>query len=124
MDARIERVLAPVTVVPGRLVRALGTPALFAAAYGNVGSDIYFALGLVALYALGLTPLVFMIAGVFFVTTALSYAEASTLLPEAGGCSRLARVAFNDLAGFLAGWTVSLDYILTAAISALFVPHY
>ena len=110
--------------IPGRLVRSLGAPPLFAAAYGNVGSDIYFALGLVALYALGLTPVVFMLAGLFFVTTALSYAEASTLLPEAGGCSSFARVAFNDLAGFLAGWAVSLDYILTAAISALFVPHY
>lgn len=108
----------------GRLKRSLGAPALFAAAYGNVGSDIYFALGLVALFALGLTPVVFMLAGLLFVTTALSYAEASTLLPEAGGCSTFARVAFNDLVGFLAGWGVALDYILTAAISALFVPHY
>jgi len=111
-------------LLPGRLARTLGAPSLFAAAYGNVGSDIYFALGLVALYALGLTPVVFMIAGLLFVTTALSYAEASTLLPESGGCSSFARVAFNDLVGFLAGWAVSLDYILTAAISALFVPHY
>src|SRR6266581_679156 len=109
---------------PVRLPRTLGAPSLFAAAYGNVGSDIYFALGLVALYALGLTPVVFMLAGLLFITTALSYAEASTLLPEAGGCSSFARVAFDDLIGFLAGWAVSLDYILTAAISALFVPHY
>jgi APA family basic amino acid/polyamine antiporter len=112
-------------VIPsGRLSRSLGWPALFASAYGNVGSDIYFALGLVALYALGLTPVVFMLAGLLFITTALSYAEAATLLPEAGGCSSFARVAFNDLLGFLAGWAVTLDYILTAAISALFVPHY
>lgn len=108
----------------GRLTRSLDAPALFAAAYGNVGSDIYFALGLVALFALGLTPVVFLLAGLLFVTTALSYAEASTLLPEAGGCSTFTRVAFNDLAGFLAGWGVALDYILTAAISALFVSHY
>lgn len=108
----------------GRLNRTLEAPALFAAAYGNVGSDIYFALGLVALFALGLTPVVFLVAGLLFITTALSYAEAATLLPEAGGCSTFARVAFNDLVGFLAGWGVALDYILTAAISALFVPHY
>src|SRR5215471_14539918 len=94
-------------VIPsGRLSRSLGWPALFASAYGNVGSDIYFALGLVALYALGLTPVVFMLAGLLFITTALSYAEAATLLPEAGGCSSFARVAFNDLLGFLAGWAV------------------
>ena len=35
--------------------RVLGTPALFATAYGNVGSSIYYALGLTAVYALGLT---------------------------------------------------------------------
>jgi basic amino acid/polyamine antiporter, APA family len=116
--------MAGETIRPGRLTRSLGWPALFASAYGNVGSDIYFALGLVALYALGLTPVVFMLAGLLFITTALSYAEAATLLPEAGGCSSFARVAFNDLLGFLAGWAVTLDYILTAAISALFVPHY
>ena len=38
------------------LERALGTPALFATAYGNVGSSIYYALGVTAAFALGLTP--------------------------------------------------------------------
>ena len=45
-----------------RLERVLGTPALFATAYGNVGSSIYYALGVTAAFALGLTPLVFVIA--------------------------------------------------------------
>jgi hypothetical protein len=71
------------------LARSLGEPALFAAAYGNVGSDIYFALGLVALFALGLTPVVFLIAGLLFVTTALSYAEAATSCPKPVGARRL-----------------------------------
>ena len=57
------------------LERVLGTPALFATAYGNVGSSIYYALGLVAVYALGLTPVVFIITGFFFLCTAASYAE-------------------------------------------------
>src|SRR5438876_1165144 len=40
------------------LERVLGTPSLFATAYGNVGSSIYYALGVTAAIALCLTPLV------------------------------------------------------------------
>ena len=53
----------------------LGAPALFATAYGDVGSSIYYALGVTAVFALGLTPLVFVIAGIFFAATATTYAE-------------------------------------------------
>ena len=71
--------------------RVLGTPALFATAYGNVGSSIYYALGVTASFALGLTPLVFAIAGVIFAATAASYAESTVRYPEAGGSSSFAR---------------------------------
>src|SRR5207245_11514599 len=93
------------------LERVLGTGALFATAYGNVGSSIYYALGLVAVYALGLTPLVFMLAGGLFVLTAKTYAEGAAMFPEAGGASSFARHAFNELASFFAGWALTLDYI-------------
>jgi basic amino acid/polyamine antiporter, APA family len=106
------------------LRRVHGTGALFSAAYGNVGSSIYYALGLVALYALGLTPVTFMIAGLLFAFTAASYVEATVLYPEAGGSSSFARHAFNELASFLAAWAQMLTYIVTVAISAFFVPHY
>ncbi len=107
-----------------RLERVLGTPALFATAYGNVGSSIYYALGVTAVFALGLTPLVFVIAGVFFSATALTYAEGTVRYPEAGGSASFARHAFNELASFGAGWAQMLNYIITIAISAFFVPHY
>src|SRR5436309_3972852 len=107
-----------------RLERVLGTPALFATAYGNVGSSIYYALGVTAVFALGLTPLVFVIAGVFFAATALTYAEGTVRYPEAGGRSSFARHAFNELASFGAAWAQMLNYIITIAISAFFVPHY
>ncbi|MFL5919678.1 MAG: amino acid permease [Gaiellaceae bacterium] len=107
-----------------RLERVLGTPALFATAYGNVGSSIYYALGVTAAFALGLTPLVFLIAGVFFSLTALTYAEGTVRYPEAGGSSSFARHAFNELASFGAAWAQMLNYIITIAISAFFVPHY
>src|SRR4051795_10598053 len=107
-----------------RLERVLGTPALFATAYGNVGSSIYYALGLTAAYALGLTPLVFLIAGIVFAMTAATYAEGTVLYPEAGGSSSFARHAFNELVSFGAGWAQMLVYIVTVATSAFFVPHY
>ncbi len=97
---------------------------MFATAYGNVGSSIYYALGLVAAHALGLTPLVFLFAGGLFALTAKTYAEGASMFPEAGGSSSFARHAFNDVVSFFAGWALSLDYILTIAISAFFVPHY
>jgi basic amino acid/polyamine antiporter, APA family len=106
------------------LRRSVGVPGLFATAYGNVGSSIYYALGLVAAHALGLTPLVFLFAGGLFALIAKTYAEGAAMFPEAGGSSSFARHAFNEVVSFFAGWALSLDYILTIAISAFFVPHY
>jgi APA family basic amino acid/polyamine antiporter len=106
------------------LERVLGTGALFATAYGNVGSSIYYALGLVAVFALGMTPVVFLIAGVIFICTAATYTEATTMYPEAGGSSSFARRAFNEFWSFFAAWGQMLNYIITVAISAFFVPHY
>ncbi|MGI8462240.1 MAG: amino acid permease [Solirubrobacterales bacterium] len=106
------------------LRRVHGTGALFSAAYGNVGSSIYYALGVVALYALGLTPVTFMIAGLIFAFTAASYPAAHVMYPEAGGSSSFARHAFNEFASFIAAWAQMLTYIVTIAISAFFVPHY
>src|SRR3954470_15715561 len=106
------------------LERVLGVNALFSTAYGNVGSSIYYALGLVASYALGLTPLVFIITGFFFLCTAASYAEATTMYPEAGVSSSFARRAFNEFWSFFAAWAQMLTYVATIATSAFFVPHY
>jgi APA family basic amino acid/polyamine antiporter len=107
-----------------RLERVLGTPALFATAYGNVGSSIYYALGLVAGIALGLTPLVFVVSGLIFAATAATYAEGTVRFPEAGGSSSFARNAFDELVSFVAAWAQMLNYVITIAISAFFVPHY
>ena len=102
----------------------LGVNALFSTAYGNVGSSIYYALGLVASFALGLTPVVFVITGFIFYLTAATYAEATAMYPEAGGSSSFARHAFNEFWSFFAAWAQMLNYTITIAISAFFVPHY
>ncbi|HEX7058744.1 MAG TPA: amino acid permease [Solirubrobacterales bacterium] len=106
------------------LSRVHGVGALFSAAYGNVGSSIYYALGVTAAFALGLTPVAFAITGVIFVFTAATYAEATVMYPEAGGSSSFARHAFNELVSFVAAWGQMLNYVITVAISAYFVPHY
>jgi APA family basic amino acid/polyamine antiporter len=106
------------------LERVLGANALFATAYGNVGSSIYYALGLTAGIALGLTPLVFIISGIIFACTAATYAEGTVRYPEAGGSSSFARHAFNELVSFGAAWAQMLNYVITVAISVIFVPHY
>jgi APA family basic amino acid/polyamine antiporter len=109
---------------PAKLPRTLGAPALFAACYGNVGSSIYYALGVTAAFALGLTPLALILAGLIFVSTALNYAEGTAALPHAGGSSSFARRAFNGPIGFLVGWVQLLNYTATVSISSYFAVSY
>ncbi|HYS97917.1 MAG TPA: APC family permease [Candidatus Dormibacteraeota bacterium] len=109
---------------PAKLPRTLGPSALFAACYGNVGSSIYYALGVTAAFALGLTPLALIFAGFIFVTTALNYAEGTAALPHAGGSSSFARRAFNAPIGFIVGWVQLLNYTATVSISSYFAISY
>jgi APA family basic amino acid/polyamine antiporter len=119
-----DRVFRPRRIKRFRLRRVLGIPAVFSAGYGNVGSSIYYALGIVALVAMGATPVALGIAGVLFIFTALTYAEGTAALPEAGGSASFARHGFGDTAGFTAGWALMLSYIVTISISAFTIPPY
>jgi APA family basic amino acid/polyamine antiporter len=107
-----------------RLQRGLGVPGLFGAVYSAVGFSIYFALGVVADRGLGLTPLIFLAAGLLFVLTTLSYVEGGAMFRERGGSSSFARHAFNELIAFIAGWAILIDYLIVAALAAISVPHY
>ena len=104
--------------------RVLDAPSLFAVAYGEIASSLYVALGIVAAQALGLTPLVLLLTGVLFLMVSLSYAEGTAALPETGGAATFVRRAFNDVAGFVTGWALLLDFLIVMALSALFMPHY
>jgi APA family basic amino acid/polyamine antiporter len=106
------------------LKRGLGVPYLFAAAYSAVGFSIYFALGVVADRGLGLTPLIFLAAGLLFGLTTLSYVEGGAMFRERGGSSTFARHAFNELIAFIAGWAILIDYLIVIALAAISVPHY
>lgn len=106
------------------LRRVLGIPGLFSAGYGNVGSSIYYALGIVVLVAMGAAPIALALAGILFIFTALTYAEGTAMYPEAGGSASFARHGFNDSIGFISGWALMLSYIVTIAISAFVIPPY
>jgi APA family basic amino acid/polyamine antiporter len=107
-----------------RLERVLDAPALFSIAYGEIASSIYFALGIIALHALGFTPAVLLATGLLFLLVSLSYAEGTAAIRETGGAATFVRIAFNDLWGFVTGWVLFLDYLIVIALSALFLPHY
>jgi basic amino acid/polyamine antiporter, APA family len=107
-----------------RVVRGLGEPALFAITLSAVVAGLYVTVGVVAEDALGLTPVVFLVAGLFLVATLLTYIEGSSLHPERGGASSIARYAFNELWSFVAGWAILLDYMIVMAISAIALTHY
>jgi basic amino acid/polyamine antiporter, APA family len=119
-----DRLFRPRRIKRIHLRRVLGVPALFSIGYGDVGSSIYYGLGVVAVVALGGTPIALAAAGIIYVFNALTYAEGSAMLPEGGGSASYARHGFNDLVGFLAGWALMLSYIITMAISAYTIPPY
>ena len=104
--------------------RGLGSPALFAIVYTSVASAIYFSLGVIGERALGLTPVVFLIAGVVFALAAMTYVEGASLHQERGGSTVFARHAFNELISFIAGWAILLDYTILIAITAFSATHY
>jgi basic amino acid/polyamine antiporter, APA family len=107
-----------------RVVRGLGEPALFAITLSAVVAGLYVTVGVVAEDALGLTPVVFLIAGLFLVATLLTYIEGSSLHVERGGASSIARYAFNEFWSFVAGWAILLDYMIVMAIGAIAITHY
>ena len=119
-----DKIFRPRRIKTFRLRRVLGIPGLFSAGYGDVGSSIYYALGIVAIVALGATPIVLALAGIIYIFNALTYAEGGAMIPEAGGSASFARHGLNDLAGFIAGWGLMLSYIVTMAISAYTIPPY
>jgi APA family basic amino acid/polyamine antiporter len=104
--------------------RVLGVPFLYAAASSAVGFSVYFSIGVVADRGLGLTPLIFLGAGLMFAVTSLSYVEGGAMLRERGGSSAFARHAFNELISFIAGWAILIDYLIILAAAAITVSHY
>jgi APA family basic amino acid/polyamine antiporter len=104
--------------------RSIGSPILFSIVYTSLASAIYFSLGVIAGHALGLTPLVFLLAALLFALTATTYAEGASMHPERSGSTVFARYAFNELVSFIAGWAILLDYIILIAVTAYSATQY
>jgi len=102
----------------------VGSPLLFSIVYTSLASAIYFSLGVIAGHALGLTPLVFLLAALLFALTATTYAEGASMHPERSGSTVFARYAFNELVSFIAGWAILLDYIILIAVTAYSATQY
>ncbi len=104
--------------------RSIGSPILFTIVYSSLASAIYFSLGVIAGHALGLTPVVFLIAALLFTLTAMTYVEGASLHQDRGGATVFARYAFNELVSFVAGWAILLDYIILIAVTAYSATQY
>ena len=104
--------------------RSIGSPILFSIVYASLASAIYFSLGVIAGHALGLTPLVFLLAAVLFTLTAMTYVEGASLHQDRGGATVFARYAFNELVSFIAGWAILLDYVILIAVTAYSATQY
>ena len=109
---------------PDSLKRGFGSPALFGIVQGFLSASLYFALGVVAANALGLTWLVMLFAALFFFLLTLSYMEGASLHQERGGATVIARFGFNELWSFIAGWAILLDYLILIAITAYATTDY
>jgi basic amino acid/polyamine antiporter, APA family len=100
------------------LSATVGSPIFFGIVYTSLAAAVCFSLGVVVNHALGLTPVVFLIAALMFGLTAMTYVEGASLHQEPGGSTVFARYAFNELVSFIAGWAILLDYIILIAVAA------
>lgn len=108
----------------GGLRRGVGLRALASILFINLAMAVFVSLGVVADEALGLTPIVFVVAGGVFLLTLLGYAEGIATLPQAGGAAGFARRGLGELASFLTGWALILDYLILVVLTAYFGVHY
>src|SRR2546422_10565009 len=84
--------------------------------YAAVGADIYTALGIITLAALGLAPLAFLAAGIVFALVGLCYAEMASSYPLAGGGQYFTLRDLGDLSGLIAGAALVLDYTIDISL--------
>jgi basic amino acid/polyamine antiporter, APA family len=106
------------------LRRSVGSPLLFSIVYTPLASALYFSLGVISGHALGLTPVVFLVAALVFAVTSMTYAEGASMHQERSGSTVFARYAFNELVSFVAGWAILLDYTILIAVTAYSATQY
>ncbi|MEM4362933.1 MAG: APC family permease [Candidatus Caldarchaeum sp.] len=104
--------------------REVGWFGSFSLGYGDVGPNIFIALGVITMFAGGAAPISFLIAALLYTIVGLIYAELAPTYPYAGGVHVYSMKAFNSLVGFLAGWAMLLAYILCISLFAVAAAGY
>src|ERR1700736_5298966 len=103
-------------VSPSELRRDVSVWGSYMWGYADVGADIYTALGIVVLAALGFAPLAFLFAGLVYAMVGLCYAELASAYPVAGGGQYFTLRGIGDIWGFIAGSALLLDYTIDISL--------
>lgn len=114
----------PRRVVEPHLRRDVSVWGSFMWGFADVGADIYAALGIVIAATMGAAPLAFAVAGLVYVMIGLAYTELAATYPLAGGGQYFVGRGLGDLAGFIAGSALLLDYTIDIALFAVFSAGY
>ncbi len=106
---------------PGEFRRVLGLWQLTAIGLGGlIGVGVFVLTGVVAATQAGpAVALSFLIAGVASGAAALSYAEFAGLIPVAGSAYTYAYAVLGELAAWIIGWDLLLEYALVVAVVAI-----
>ena len=76
--------------------------------------------GTIHAFANGMSALVYVVAAVAMVFSAISYREMASRYPIAGSVYSYVRRGLNPFVGFLSGWAILLDYLLLPALLSVF----
>ena len=109
----------------GHLKRALGLPSLvlFGLVY-MVPLTVFTTYGIVTETTGGRLPLAYVVTLITMVFTALSYARMSAAIPVAGSAYTYTQRTFGAPVGFLAGWSLLLDYLFLPMLNYLVIGLY
>ncbi len=80
--------------------------------------------GVIALLSQGAAPLAYAVATAAMVLTALSYGKLAREFPNSGSIYTYARRVIGSRFGFLAGWTILLDYLFLPMVAWLITGLY
>ena len=121
----MSAVTPSVTAEEGHLKRALGVPALvlFGMVY-MVPLTVFTTYGIVTQLTGGRLSVAYLVTLAAMVFTARSYARMSAAIPVAGSTYAYTQRTFGAPVGFLAGWSLLLDYLFLPMLNYLLIGVY
>jgi amino acid transporter len=109
----------------GHLRRALGVPSLvlFGLVY-MVPLTVFTTYGIVTVESGGRVPLAYVVTLAAMIFTARSYARMAAAFPVAGSAYAYTQKTFGAPVGFLAGWSLLLDYLFLPMLNYMVIGLY